>query len=67
MSSVNKSSPLTIIALEEIFGEGTTSPDGIISFPSGGRKDPVKPGHPYEAASVSLTLGDLAVFPFCKT
>ena len=67
MSSTNKLSLLVITAFEGILGAGTTSPTGSISFPSGGRKDPVKPGHPYEEASVSLTLGDLAVFPSCKT
>lgn len=67
ISSVNKLSSLVIIAFVESSGAGTTSDSGIISFPRGGRKDPVKPGQPYEAASVSLCFGALAVFPFCKT
>lgn len=67
ISSVNKLSSLAIVVFEDISGAGTVSPIGIISFPRGGRKSPVKPGHPYEAASTSLCLGDFAVFPSCKT
>ena len=67
IASVNKLSSLVMIALAERSGAGMTSDSKIISFPRGGRKDPEKPGHPYEAASVSLCFGDLAVFPSCKT
>ena len=63
---MNKLSLLDMIAFDGSSGAGTTSSSETISFPSGGRKYPVKPGHPYEAASVSRCF-DFELFPFCRT
>jgi len=66
ISSVNKLSSLDIVAFEERCGAGTTWLSAIISLLSGRRNDPVKPGHPYKAASV-IRCFDLGFFPFVKT
>ena len=69
MSSVNKLSWLLYSTLSEAFGGDIfVSPsNGWISLLKGGLAEPVKPAHPYEAASVSLVFGAFAVFPGCKT
>jgi hypothetical protein len=61
--SANKPSELVNIALEETVGVSNGSPVGTISLLKGGRRAPLNPGQPYDAASVSRFLSDLALFP----